>query len=270
MQASRINFFTELERWYTSDNGRYLLDATRSAIQPQLDTSFGYHLLQLGLLTDEPLGQGSPIHHRIHCGVSGAQERADFVNVVSECDEIPVASDSIDTVIAHHCLEFSAQPHRVLREIQRVLTPQGQLLLIGFNPYSLHGVGARVRGLFGHRLWAQQQPISSHRLQDWLHLLGCEVRESISLYSAPPIGSGRIRQWLTACDQWLSDYNSPLGGLYILHARKQVAALHPPLRVPSGRRGRLIGLVTKPVAAPNPAPSPVVPLAGRESTKRTP
>ncbi|MEZ5503100.1 MAG: hypothetical protein R3E50_10765 [Halioglobus sp.] len=28
---------------------QYLLDATRQAIQDQLDTAFGYHLLQLGL-----------------------------------------------------------------------------------------------------------------------------------------------------------------------------------------------------------------------------
>jgi SAM-dependent methyltransferase len=172
------------------------------------------------------------------------------VGLVAEPDELPLDSDSVDAIVAHHCLEFAANPHQVLREIQRVLTPQGQLLIIGFNPYSLLGCETRLRALMHDPLWSRHRPVSEHRLTDWLHLLGCEVLDSRRLYGLPPFGSGRLRRLVMAGDGWLTRYNLPLGGVYILHATKQVAGLHRPRRLPLSRRGRLIGLVPKPAPTP--------------------
>ena len=159
---------TELESWYALNNGQYLLEATRRALQDALDTAFGYHILQLGVSGGVPLCQGSPINHRLFC----AQRPDEGVGLVADPDALPLESDSVDTVIAHHCLEFADNPHQVLREIQRVLTPQGQLLIIGFNPYSLLGVSTRCSGLLRNSLWSRHNPVSEHRVSDWLHLLG--------------------------------------------------------------------------------------------------
>ena len=72
MQVDCIDILSELESWYTRDNGQYLLAATRAAVQDLLDTSFGYHILQLGVSGGRPLCQGSPINHRLYCaGQSG-------------------------------------------------------------------------------------------------------------------------------------------------------------------------------------------------------
>jgi SAM-dependent methyltransferase len=236
----------ELESWYARDNGQYLMQVTRAATQEFLDTAFGYHLLQLGVRGGKPLCQDSPIHHRLYC----ADKASEGVSVVAEPDELPLDSDSVDAVIAHHCLEFAANPHQVLREIQRVLTPQGQLLIIGFNPFSLFGCKARVRALLRDPLWSRHRPVSEHRLTDWLHLLGCEVLDTRRLYGLPPLGIGRLRRILTAGDTWIAEHNLPWGGVYILHATKNVAGLHRPRRPLLARRGRLIGLVPKPAATP--------------------
>ena len=234
----------ELESWYRRENGRYLLQCARENLGDILDTSFGYHILQLGVTAGHPLFEASPINHRIYAGERPGPD----INLLARGDELPLESDSVDLVIVHHGLEFTDNPHQVLREVQRVLTPQGHLLVIGFNPYSLHGLSTLVRGLRKRSLWHAHQPVSENRLSDWLRLLGCEVQSRTRLYAVPPLGRGRLRRWLSRSDAWCNRYNLPLGGLYITHAIKQVSALHRPQRL-KPRRARLIGLAA-PAAAP--------------------
>jgi SAM-dependent methyltransferase len=198
------------------------------------------------------LCHSSPINHRIYV----ADRPGAGVGLLAHADELPLDSDSIDAVIAHHCLEFAANPHKVLREIQRVLTPQGQLVVVGFNPYSLLGINTYLRGLSRQSLWHQHRPVGERRLTDWLHLLGCEVHNTIRLYGVPPAGGGKLRQWLARGDAWSQRKNLPIGGVYILHATKQVSALHRPRLQLRSRGERLIGLVPKPAPAPTPAPTP--------------
>lgn len=245
MQSKCSDILAELESWYARDTVHYLLDMEHDAAHEMLATSFGYHILQLGMAGARPLSQSSPISHRIYC----AEREADGVDLVAPVDELPLESDSVDTVIVHHCLEFAQRPHQVLREAQRVLTPQGELLVIGYNPYSLYGGYTRLRGLFRHPLWQHHRPVGENRLKDWLHLLGCEVMETRYLYNVPPAGSGRLRRWLTQADTWAARHNLPGGGVYMVHATKQVVGLTGQRRLRKGRR--LIGLVPNPAPAPN-------------------
>ena len=245
MQAECIDILTELESWFARENGEYLLQETRGAVKDSLDTAFGYHILQLGIRGSRPLCHGSPINHRIY----SAERAGEGIGLVAHPEELPLDSDSVDTVIAHHCLEFAINPHQVLREIQRVLTPHGRLLVVGINPYSLLGCQTRLRAMLGHPLWSRHQPVSEHRLRDWLHLLGFEVFNTSRLYGLPPVGRGRLRQWISRGDAWTARHNLPVGGLYILHATKQVAGLHRPRRLLLPR-GRLLGLVPKPAPTP--------------------
>lgn len=250
MQVKSSDILAELETWYTSERGAYLLETTREAVQDTLDRAFGYHVLQLGVSGDVPLLQGSRINHQMYC----AERTAPGIGVIAHPDELPLESDSIDTVIVHHCLEFARNPHGVLREIQRVLTPQGNILVVGFNPYSLMGVHTRVRGLLRNSLWQHHRPISQLRLTDWLHLLDCEVHETHYLYGLPPFGGGRWRQWMTRGDDWLARRNLPVGGLYVLHASKQVAGVHPLRKRRLSPGERLIDLVPASASAPRPIP----------------
>ncbi|NND68105.1 MAG: methyltransferase domain-containing protein [Halioglobus sp.] len=253
MRSECSDISTELESWYASDNGRYLLEETRGATQNLLDTTFGYHILQLGVRTPQPLAAGSPIHHRVY----SAPTAATGANLVAVPDELPLDCDSVDAVIAHHCLEFAEHPQQVLREIQRVLTPQGQLLLVCFNPWSLKGLAGRTSGVLRHPLWSGYKALSQRRLMDWLHLLGCEVQGCKHLYGVPVAGKGRVRNFLQGADRFTVRHNVPVGGIFILHATKQVAGVHPRRRLSLVGRERLIGLVPKPSAAPSPAtPAP--------------
>ncbi|CAA0119373.1 Uncharacterised protein [Halioglobus japonicus] len=250
MQRDCNEILTQLECWYARQNGQYLLEETRVAIQTLLDTSFGYHILQLGVSGGRPLCSDSPINHQLYC----AQHSGEGVALVAAPEELPLESDSVDTIIAHHCLEFASNPHQVLREIQRVLTPQGQLLVVGFNPYSLFGCNTRIRSALRDPLWSQHRPVSEHRLTDWLHLLGCEVLGTRRLYTLPPLGHERLREVVAGCDRWIARHNLPFGGVYILHATKHTAGLNRPRRPLLTSKKRLIGLVPNPAPVPTPSP----------------
>ena len=249
-----------LESWYSRDSGVYLLKALEQALNPILDLTFGYHILQLGPLRDRSLLSASPIHHRIYAGA----EQGTLVNLQAMPDELPLESDSVDAIIAFHCLEFSADPHKVLREMHRVLTPHGHLIVIGFSPYSLQGVGSGIRSLFGNPLWSQHGALGQGRLNDWLRLLGCEVEQVQQLFAIPPIGRGRLREWLMRLDAWTERTRLPLGGVYVTHSIKQVSGLNRP-RERARRSARLIGLAV-PKPATTPSPVPVAPVRRDSST----
>ena len=258
-EGDPIDISQELESWYQRDNGAYLLEATRRHLQEALAVSFGYHILQLGLTGGHPMFDHSRINHRVYA----SERRGEGVTLVCRGDELPLESDSIDAAIVHHGLEFAENPHQVLREVQRVLTPQGQLLVIGFNPWSLQGVATRLRGLSSRSAWSQQRFVSAARLTDWLHLLGCEVQSSTRLHHLPLIGSGRLRDAIARANRWCDQHNLPTGSVYMVHAVKQVSGINRTRRPLREARQRLIGLaVPKPAAAPSPTPVVPTPCQG--------
>ncbi|PLW68883.1 class I SAM-dependent methyltransferase [Pseudohalioglobus lutimaris] len=245
------DILTELESWYGGERGGYLLRQLRETLRPHLENAFGYHMLQIGPVRGQSLFGDCRINHRIHASQSGGEG----IGLICESGEIPLESDSVDVVIAHHSLEFVENPHQVLREIQRVLTAQGQLLIIGFNPFSVRGAATALRACSPRSAWRQHQPVSARRLTDWLHLLGCELQDSHYVYTLPALGSGRLRRGMESLDGWCTQHNLPLGGVYVLHAIKTVIAQNRP-RSRLRRHGeKLIDLaVPKPAVAPSPAP----------------
>jgi SAM-dependent methyltransferase len=245
----------ELETWYGRRGGQQLLAATRAAVQECLAMTFGYHVLQISALRGEPLYDSSPIHHRIYAAAAPGAD----VSLVCEGDELPFDSDSVDVAILHHGLEFTDQPHQVLREVQRVLTPHGHLVIVGFNPWSLLGINSRMRGFSGRSVWRHQRFLSEARLNDWLHLLGCAVESRRRIQTLPVFGGRRLGDWLTRGNAWCDGHNLPIGAVYITHAIKQVVGRNQPKRrLYAETRRRLIGLAV-PQPSPVPSASPIAP-----------
>ena len=146
----------------------------------------------------------------------------------------PWQADSLDLVVLPHTLERSADPHACLREVARVLIPEGQVLITGLNPMSLWGrQGASL--------------IAYRRLRDWLRLLGFEVQVSRFGGWTPALGSERWLQRLSWMDAVGQRWCPILGGVYLLMATKRV----PGGRLIDGRRWRTVrspAAATAPVA----------------------
>lgn len=236
----------QLETWYARDAGERLFAEIRLRSRRLLDVAFGYHILQLGPLPTRRLLDDSRIHHRIIA--TGSDQPG--VTLACNSDELPLESDSVDAIIALHTLDFCANPHDSLREMQRALTPHGHLLIIGFNPFSLRGASQHLRGLLGNPLWRARRSVSQYRLTDWLHLVGCQVKGFDHVSPLPTLGGKQVRRATAAVDDAFNRHHLPLGSVYLAHAIKQVPNIRRPVqRLP--RRRALIGL-----GVPNPAPTP--------------
>ena len=226
-----------LEEWLQTPQGRYLLDWEQDGLDRLVADIFGYHAVQLGLPGLELL-RANRMPRRINCGPQGRDLRC------SEY-ELPFATGSLDLVLLPHVLEFSAHPHRVLREVERVLVPEGSVVISGFNPLSLWG----LRRLLARR--GAEAPWSGHyrsamRIRDWLTLLGFEIQESRFGCYAPPL---RTPQWLErwgCIDRAGSRWWPVLGAGYLLHGVKRVQGMR--LITPHWRGRKAVAKRLSPVA----------------------
>ncbi len=76
------------------------------------------------LLTEPEPGMRKKLSHRLR------RNRCLTGVVDAQAEQLPVASESVDTVVSTLCLCTVDDPERALREIARVLRPGGQLLFI--------------------------------------------------------------------------------------------------------------------------------------------
>jgi SAM-dependent methyltransferase len=142
--------------------------------------------------------------------------------VVAELSQLPIQTATVDAVLLPHTLEFEADPHAIVREADRILTGEGQLIVLGFRPASLWGLRAHAaRQGYPPGL---QQILSVGRVRDWLELLGYEVvLQRRYLYSRPwDTGDGSARRILRR-----GLFNPLPAAAWLLRARKHVYRMTP-------------------------------------------
>ena len=201
-----------------------MLAREREQVAAQLDGVPWNSLLQVGITRTQPLAPDAALKgHRIYACAQPGED----VTLVSVPESLPLRDDSMDVVLLHHALEFSPDPHCLLREAHRVLAPRGHLLVLGFNPWSALGIAVALRGLWRGNCWHHARTLGAWRLRDWLRLLGSEVQQVRHCSGVPSVGGERVFRWASAWAGFATRRNWPLGGVYVVHARKQVAPLTP-------------------------------------------
>ena len=246
---TREESIIELGSWLQTAPGRYLLAWEQGRLDHAVADAFGFHALQLGLPELEGL-RANRMPHRWVASDSLAvpeplplppadpslstQPALEPVSLHCEYDALPFPNASIDLVLMPHALELARDPHHALREVERVLVPEGRVVITGFNPASLWGLRQRLgrlqRGIGFARDRSLYLPragefIGYWRLRDWLRLLGFEVE------------LGRFGCWRPAVrtEAWLERYAwfdrvgerwwPVLGGVYELVAVKRVRGM---------------------------------------------
>ncbi|MEJ2529207.1 MAG: class I SAM-dependent methyltransferase [Gammaproteobacteria bacterium] len=159
-----------LQAWFGQYPGRALLEQETACLNELLPQIFGYYLVQLGMagMYDEAMGEC-----RVGCHlVLASNKNIENIAVDTRVDmlQLPIATESVDAVLVPHTLDFTYDPHRVLREIERILIPEGRILITGFNPWSVWGIYRLLLKRKKSLPWCAQF-ISIPRLQDWLRLL---------------------------------------------------------------------------------------------------
>jgi len=207
--------------WQKLANGETILSAINQQLEPWLPKFFGYYLLKLGALSGYIDTANSPIKHQLTIS-----QQSDHGDIIADIDDLPLLEHSVDVCLLSHVLEFSLDPHHVVREANRVLIPNGYLVITGYNPFSLAGLNKLVP-------YRRQQPpwnerfFSPMRVKDWLQLMGFEIlADQRCLHStlANKVGAGVIAShW----QQFAENYLPSLGSIYVIVAKKRVLPLTP-------------------------------------------
>jgi len=217
----------QIDHWFETDLGQRLLDAEEAVLKQILPHLFGYHLVQIGGVREERLLAGSRVMHRclINCAEI-TQPLTTCSQIYADIETLPLASDCIDVVVLPHVLEFEKHPHAILREVERVLVPEGHLIIIGFNLLSLWGIWRCLPTRRRTMPWCGNF-LSLLRLRDWLALLGFTLEEQYTLFFLPPVNNNRVLQYTLFLEKLGAYLAWNFGAIYVVVARKHVAPLTP-------------------------------------------
>lgn len=212
-----------LQAWFRTPLGQLVAAAEREAVQALLAECRPGFVVQLGAMGDsEPAPVAGAVKRwLVDCDDSVSP------GVKAWHDDLPFVSGTVDTLVLVHRLEFEDDPHRVLREAERVLAPEGHLLVLAFNPLSLWGLG-RIAGPLrgGTPPWCGQY-YTGLRLRDWCRLLGLEHRQHQRLFFRPPVQRGGVQKRLEVMERLGQRCWPVFGGVYAQLSRKRVARAIP-------------------------------------------
>lgn len=206
----------QFAQWLSTDTGAMLFRQEQAYFAAQVADRFGFFALQIEA-GEYDLLSTNRIPWKGRCGIGP------HMHVRADPMFMPFASQSVDLVVLPHVLDFHAHPHRVLREVERVLMPEGRVVLTGFNPYSLWGGMRWVKGRKGLP-WSANF-ISLPRVQDWMELLSLDVVSSKMLVPLPPLAPTGAPHMLRGLDRLFARRFSQGGSVYCIEAVKKVRSL---------------------------------------------
>ncbi|MHB8454824.1 MAG: class I SAM-dependent methyltransferase [Acidiferrobacterales bacterium] len=255
---------SRLRDWFEQPLGQSVQAIESHRLREVWPHLHGTVVLQLGCIGSLDLldGCGAPTRIVLDLPVHGRTAKPPAALVLGVPEALPFDTRSVDLVLLPHTLEFCADPHQVLREVQRVLTPEGCAVVLGFNPFSLWGFWRLLVRRSGRAPWCGHF-IQLPRIKDWIKLLDFELTRGSMLYYRPPLQNQALMDRLHLLDKIGDRWWPMAAAVYLLVARKRVAGMIP-MR-PAWRTRRILGdAVTQPLAK-DARHAPAARLAGRSA-----
>ncbi|MET3106156.1 SAM-dependent methyltransferase [Oxalobacteraceae bacterium GrIS 2.11] len=225
-KINKQNCNIDLAAWLKQPSGIYAHAWEQQVLDKLTADIFGFNAVQIGMPQMNCLAASRMPNKWIANDVL-VPSAPNPIALIHDFEDLPFDTQSLDLVVLPHLLEFAAEPHQILREVERVLIPEGRLIICGFNKASLWGA-RQAMGRFSDNYFLPHDGefISLLRLKDWLKLLNMEVdRGNFGCY-VPPINNQKWLQRLhfmeSAGERWWSVF----GAVYILHAVKRVKGMH--------------------------------------------
>lgn len=220
-----------LRVWLESARGKRLLALEEREMERVLPDLFGRHILQIGNWGGgQRLLSAADMLHRAVLGTLGDAD----AQAVTRPEALSILSKSVDAVLLPHTLEFSPSPHILLREVDRILTDRGRVLILGFNPWSVWGLRRRL-GLNYRAFPSGARFHGTSRLGDWLELLDFEVTEVRRFGAGFPWAQPRT----VGGPFSISGLVNPMMEAYLIVAKKRV--------IPLTHVGRLVRAQVRPL-----------------------
>lgn len=182
-----------LHEWFQSPAGRYVIEREQAWLNNTVADIFGFRAVQLGTLPIDGLAESRIPHltyvaehivkqsdkigtnSLIHPVGEAETLPSPQAHILANFEDLPFENQSLDLLVLPHILEFSEDPHQILREVERVLMPEGRVIVTGFNPLSLWGAAQKTVGKWKPAFPASCRPMQVGRLRDLLQLLSIEA-----------------------------------------------------------------------------------------------
>jgi SAM-dependent methyltransferase len=210
--------------WLTQFLGTRVLEAEQKLLARLLAERYGKHALLIGVPNQQLLLDSSILFNRVIISpFIHKQKPARFIE--GDFYQLPITPGSIDLVILPHTLELIDNPHQLLLEACRIVKPEGDIIIIGFNPVSLWGLKKYLMKN-KHMPWTGNF-IRANKIVNWLRLADFELVKQDRLLFTPPIAEKKMYQRLEFLE-WIGNKCwVPYGGVYALTAKAKVIPLTP-------------------------------------------
>jgi SAM-dependent methyltransferase len=191
------------EDWHFIASQNDLLDNINQLMSEHCDTIYGDVQLNIGELSMCWQAQENRLRKTINMHVNQHQlnELTETLcplpdpthqNIYAKLTELPFAKSSIDAVCMCNGLDFTHDPHQLLREVERVVRSDGHLILTGFNPFSPSGLIKHLPFYRSHALH-EARFFSHYRVKEWLHVLGFTVK--VQRFFGPANMFNQLKGW---------------------------------------------------------------------------
>lgn len=138
-------------------------------------------------------------------------------SVLVDDDRLPLADGSVDRLLAVHCLEVTDGTRQLLREMWRVLAPEGRMILVVPNR---RGVWARLdKTPFGHG-----RPYSRRQLEELLINAMFTPLDWGGALFFPPLGRQIVLRSSIAWERVGASISPAFSGVLIVEASKELMA----------------------------------------------
>ncbi|SJM91208.1 class I SAM-dependent methyltransferase [Crenothrix polyspora] len=160
--------------WYQTPRGKLQKQLEIDYLQRSITVSCKQIILQIGGLgwenefIDCSLYTNYTVVDTRGLGYEGVRK------IRAKAHHLPLQSDSVDMIIVPHLLEFDMSRFQTMREIERILKPEGIVVILNFNPLS---IWVRYQYIWDRKMadsW-RGHFISRARILDWLKLLDFDV-----------------------------------------------------------------------------------------------
>ena len=216
------------DAWFETIYGDYIVNLEADLLRQWLPHLFGYRMVLLGarLPVWDDCARHGHIRQCVWMNHANAPDQLPC-DILSSMSALPLKSDCVDLVVLFHALDSAEDPRRLIREVERILIPEGRVIIFGFNPYSLLGVWRLLGRRNSSKEMSGHLKVGCRQLNGWLSLLGMEIEKKEYFAFRPPLQKQPALDkvgFMEAAGQklWPSS-----GGVYAIQAVKNVATLTP-------------------------------------------
>ena len=237
-----VETYRRVHAWFDTPLGRSLQAFEINRLREILPSLYGTVAVQIGRIGKRDSMEACVTPTRILLDVDGRGDSSNsqplpngttteggYGGCIGVATELPFDGASVDLVLLPHTIDFSEDPRQILREVNRVLAPEGHAVILGFNPISFWG----LRRVFTRRPppapWCANF-LRLARVKDWLALLNFELTHGCMLYYRPPLQHAAAMDRLRFLDKMGDRWWPMMAATYLLVAKKRVVGMTP-LRV---------------------------------------